>query len=208
MGIEAKLIEENLAKGKPSAEAPRKSCLLRLVVGCGCLTMGMFVTLMIGSAVAVFYGYSYAQNQAQPYLDRGYQQRTGQLVSENKPVEDDTVYVAQVVRIREGTQGNVAFVSQVVEVEGEVKGDLEFFGQVLTLKEGATIQGKLFVKGAQSVIIQGTVEGDVDFSGQALVIHKDAIVKGNLHIESAQRVVNNGTIEGEITGNTKHLSLD
>ncbi len=84
------------------------------------------------------------------------------------PVNDPTVYTAQVVRVTGDVNADVAIMAQVVEIYGEVNGDIDFSGQVLHIREGAVIKGDIRVKTAQVVIVEGVVEGKISGSYGAL----------------------------------------
>ena len=63
------------------------------------------------------------------YESEGYQHQLGQVITENKLVEDKKFYTCQVLQLEDGASSNVAILSQVARLEGDIQGDVDFFGR-------------------------------------------------------------------------------
>lgn len=162
-------------KDMPDAEAPRAgmSGTTKLLVGCGLTTLILGVLACGGVIFGVQYGVraglAKLNSFAQPFVEKGYERVSGQVVDVRNPVSKNTVYTAQVVRITADVDADLAIMAQVVEISGTVKGDIDFFGQVLTLKPGAVVEGDIRVQAAQKVdVSQGTVKGKITGPIQSL----------------------------------------
>ena len=151
-------------KDLPDVDKPRAGIpgAVKVLLGCGLVAL-LFGVLICGGAVyGIRVGLKKLDSFAEPFVEKGYERVTGQVIEVRDGVSKPTVYTAQVVKISADVDANVAIMAQVVEISGTVKGDIDFFGQVLMLKSGAVVEGDIRVQGAQVVdVSQGTVKGKI-----------------------------------------------
>jgi len=133
-----------------------KGCLIASGIGC------LVVILAIGAISFVTYRFVKKQYGAvmEKFENQGYQTVEGQVVTMSDPVAEPTLYIAQSVSIRDGSERGLAFMCQTAEIRGHVKGNVYFMGQMLTIHEGAVIDQDLELT-AQVVNNFGTVNGQV-----------------------------------------------
>ena len=150
----------------PSGSGRSLAC--GLLVGCGVLML-LGCALACGGVIFLGWkGYSQVDKFAREFEQRGYARVQGQVVDVTKPVSSDTVYVAQVLKIKADVHGNLAIMAQVVEIEATVDGDIDFLGQVLVVKKTGVVKGDIRARAAQVIDVQGTVEGKITGAYQAL----------------------------------------
>lgn len=147
-----------------SSPPQKKGC--GLLGGCaiGCAVLCILGVLLCGGAA--FFSYQWLMNRVEevagPYEEAGYKRLTGQLHDIGTPVAERTVFVGQVVYLRDGSETNVAIVAQMAEISGTINGNLAFYGQLLTLNPDAVITGDLIIHGAQQYDVpENAVLGEI-----------------------------------------------
>ena len=138
-------------------------CLKAAGIGC------LIVVLLLGAAIGG--GIWFVRRQVRTVLERfereGYTLVQGDQITVTSVVTNPTIFVAQSVQIKKGSERGLAFLCQVAEIEGEVKGNVHFMGQVLTVQRRAVLDKDLDVK-AQIVNLHGEVKGQITGVYQAL----------------------------------------
>ena len=155
--------------------ARKGGCVLKGILGCGCLMFVGFIALAASAVWLSVLGFQHLDDYSEPFAEKGYRVRRGQMINERQTVEQPTVYTAQIVRIKDGSDGNLAFMCQVVEIQGTVEGDIDFMGQALTIKPDAIVTGDIRVKAGQVVRLDGRVDGEIEGSMQELIDNRPKI---------------------------------
>lgn len=133
----------------------------KVAIGCGsgCLV----VVLLI--AVAAIGGTVYVKKIITKYetelKGHGFETVvTGQMLDITDPVDEPTLFKAQVARIMSDCSTNMAVLAQACEVSGKIEGKLYFRGQILTINPGAEILGGVDAQ-AQVLMNNGKIEGGI-----------------------------------------------
>lgn len=151
--------------------APAKSsgsgCLK--AAGIGCLVM--LILMAVG-------GYATYRFAVKPIMERvkaeiakfeqeGYRKIEGQFIEEKEMIKEPTLYMAQSVKLLNGSERGVAMFCQQAEISGVIGGNVYFVGQMLTIHPGTVIMKDLKVQ-AQVVNQYGEVKGEIQGSYQAM----------------------------------------
>ncbi len=128
----------------------------------GCALGCLFILLTL--VILGYGGYRFIRNQIDTVVDRfereGYSQRTGQFLDVKDTLLNPTVFLAQEVTIRNGSDRGIAILAQKADLHGPIEGNVHFIGQIVTVHEDAVLKRDLDVK-AQVVNVFGTVEGKI-----------------------------------------------
>jgi regulator of protease activity HflC (stomatin/prohibitin superfamily) len=147
----------NQPTNPPPVPPPRKSGC-----GTGCLISVLIVLVIAGSAG--YFGWRFVKNQYTTVMERfereGYRRVEGQVIEVTERVNEPTIYVAQVVKIRAGSNRGLAFLCQQADIQGDVVGNVHFIGQVLNVDKDAILHRDLDIK-AQVANVYGVVSGEV-----------------------------------------------
>ncbi len=141
--------------------AQRKSGGSGCLKGCGIGCLVILIALgALGYAGYRFASKKYADLMAE-FEEAGYTRVVGQAIEVDDTVSEPTVYVAQSVILRKGSDRGLGFLCQIAEIDGTVKGNVRFIGQELTIRPGAVLEQELNVQ-CQVLNLYGTVKGRIN----------------------------------------------
>jgi hypothetical protein len=172
----ARLQKGNRMNEMPPPIRPKSSghgCLKASGIGC--------LAILIALGVAAYVGVRFAKRQYQAVMQRyereGYKKVEGQIIEVTEPVSEPTIFIGQVVRVKNGSDRGMVLLCQSGEIDGKIVGNVHFVGQMLTVHKGAELMRDLEVT-AQVVNLFGKVDGKITGVYQALNREPEPSSKG------------------------------
>jgi hypothetical protein len=152
---------EETILNETGAEKKKMGTGAKVAIGCG---SGCLVVVLLIAAVAIA-GTVYVKNMITKYENdlksQGFETVvSGQMLDVTDPVDEPTLFKAQVVRIMSDCSTDMAVLAQACEISGKIEGKLYFRGQVLTVNPGAEILGGVDAQ-AQVLMNKGKIEGGI-----------------------------------------------
>lgn len=159
---------DQFPQNQPYQARSRSGGVFRFLIGCA--TVGLFCVLGCGFLGFFLFRTAVSQlnNLGGEYIERGFEQRIGQMVAVDTPLSKPTVLIGQMVSINQPAQTDLAIIAQLGDVKANIIGNVDFKGQSLIVRPNAIIDGDLNIIAAQVVDIQGKVLGKISGSYQSL----------------------------------------
>lgn len=133
----------------------------------GCL--GVFVLTAIALVVAALLFKDYYKTAMDRFERAGYVKVVGENIVVENTITNPTIFVANTVHVKRGSQRGLAFFCLSAEIEGRVVGNVHFKGVTLTLRRNALLEQDLDMLGVD-LNKYGTVMGDI--TGYYTALHR------------------------------------
>ena len=152
-----------------SNDTPRRSSgTNKVLLGCAAVTIVSLLLLCAGGVMLGRKGWQAVSGVLEKvnafvaeFEEQGYKRVTGQVIDVTTPVDEPTVYKAQVVELKADSNADLAFAVQIATIHGTVNGDIDFMGQVLEIGPKAHVTGDIRVRWGQVVNVIGKVDGEI-----------------------------------------------